>query len=132
MKTSKVTKIVRVECWSCTIDKHKHRSKEAAENCIKLKSQKTAAEMVRWTNSELANVCEAILRGETYKYVGKRYGISASRLAQVYAKGIRRMRAMVKLDNQDTDKLFGTVSDFQDNHEFWLPLITKLREAHNP
>lgn len=131
MITSKIVKTVSVECWSCAVAAHAHRSKSAAESCIRKTSRKKAVEFVRWTNVELADVCEMIVMGDSLQIIAKRYGISSGRMIQVYKRGARKMLSIASITGNTIDDVDCSVASMRKHKQFWLEQIDGLRKAVN-
>lgn len=85
-----------VEYWQCTIDGHRHISKDNALRCIE-KQSRPRRKLNPWNINKDAVEDVLLLRetGLTYKLVGEKYNVSAGRARELcnWAKRRREWKA---------------------------------------
>jgi hypothetical protein len=80
--------------WTCNRN-HRHATEAGAAACMECHPNPPAKQCRKWTMSQILEVVALADAGESFVSIGKRYGLTGGRMAQIYAKGRRYLKSGV-------------------------------------
>jgi len=122
MKSNRVSELVEVFYWTCTVNEHRHKTKAIADACIAKKSA-ARKEVRRWTRRMIADAIESILNGASWREVARSFNVSPSRITQIIHHAMRIMDPLSSSTiPYDARRNIGEIREYAD---FWRE---KLKE----
>lgn len=91
-KPERRTEMVERVYWTCNREGHKHATEAGAAACMERHPNPPAKRGRQWTMSQILEVVALVDAGETFVSIGKRYGLTGGRMAQIDAKGRRYLK----------------------------------------
>ena len=89
MKPKRKTVKVEVVYWECNVSEHRHKTYEAALNCMAIRKNTVKGDK-KWTELNLKTVLEQRRQGMTYREIGDRWGgLSVTRVGQIVRQAER-------------------------------------------
>ena len=93
MKPEHRIEIIERVYWTCNREGHRHMTEANAAACMQRHPKPPATHSRRqWTMSQILEVVALADAGETFVSIGKRYGLTGGRMAQIGREGRRYLK----------------------------------------
>jgi hypothetical protein len=122
----KFTRVTYSEHWDCGTEKHSHRSRETAQQCMEYAAKRASADpTAAWSSSSLRQIAERsaerlkVIRqlrseGKSFQKIGQAINVSGGRVAQILAKAERLERLDQEAQARPPKPKFGPESSVRE------------------
>lgn len=130
MKAKKKTKLIEIEYWDCGMGSCNHRTESGANRCIdKQKKYPAIAMSKNGRNRRQICITKEVLEGRSMREVGEEFGVSGSRVRQIFEKTMRlARRPSVRGEDKIPEGENYSLNDLRKNKSFWLRQVEKLAD----
>lgn len=126
MQSKRTSELVEVFYWNCAVSEHRHKTQAVAQACIKKTSTPKEARR-KWTKSMMADLLDAVLKGDSWKYAGSQFGVSGGRATHVGYRAISMMSHPSRMTEPYPTHNNHSLADIRQHAAFWMRQTAKLR-----